>query len=53
MLDFLIKYAVNVNSDLVNNDRLLEIFWTKRSISNHRVGFKGSVFKGSEVDFLI
>jgi len=25
------------------------IFWTKRSISNQKVGFKGSTFKGSEV----
>jgi hypothetical protein len=25
------------------------IFWTKRSISNQKVGFKSSTFKGSEV----
>ncbi len=25
------------------------IFWIKRSISNQKVGFKGSTFKGSEV----
>ncbi len=39
-----------VNAELVNNDRLPGKFWTKRSISNQRVGFKGSMFKGSEVD---
>ena len=43
----------NVIPDFANNDRLLEIFWTKRFISIHKVGFKGSMFKGSEIDFLI
>ena len=28
-------------------------FWTKRSISNQKVGFKGSTFKGSEADRLV
>ncbi len=28
-------------------------FWTKRSISNQKVGFKGSTFKGSEVGRLV
>ncbi len=28
-------------------------FWTKHSISNQKVGFKGSTFKGSEVGRLV
>ncbi len=45
------QYALfTVSSDLVNNDRLRGKFCTERSISNQRVGFKGSMFKGSEVD---
>lgn len=35
------------------HERLREKFCAKRSISNQSVGFKGSMFKGSEVDLSI